>query len=115
MSTLLLPAVAVLVLPGADDGGSAGGARDATSLALTAQTSLLEQAGRYRQLEQAVARGDVAQCTPAVRLVRREDVRHGAIVIDHPHVGVEPGQACFRPAGKFRRPGEPPRPADRIN
>ena len=55
MSTLLLPAVAVLVLPGADDGGSAGGARDATSLALTAQTSLLEQAGRYRQLEQAVA------------------------------------------------------------
>ena len=55
MSTLLLPAVAVLVLPGSDDGGSAGGPLDATSLALTAQTSLLEQAGRYRQLELEVA------------------------------------------------------------
>lgn len=54
MSTLLLPAVAVLVLPGSDDGGSAGGPLDATSLALTAQSSLLEQAGRYRQLEQEV-------------------------------------------------------------
>ena len=54
MSTLLLPAVAVLALPGSDDGGSAGGPLDATSLALTAQTSLLEQAGRYRQLEQEV-------------------------------------------------------------
>ena len=35
--------------------GTAGGAHDATSLALTAQTSLLQQAGRYRQLEQEVA------------------------------------------------------------
>jgi cell wall-associated NlpC family hydrolase len=55
MSTLLLPAVVVLALPGPHDGGSAGGAHDAASLALTAQTSLLQQAGRYRQLEQQVA------------------------------------------------------------
>ena len=55
MSTLLLPAVAVLVLPGADDGGPAAAPLDVTALALTAQTSLLEQAGRYRQLEQEVA------------------------------------------------------------
>jgi cell wall-associated NlpC family hydrolase len=55
MSTLLLPAVAVLALPGSDDGGSAGGAHDAAWLALTAQTTLLRQAGHYRQLEQSVA------------------------------------------------------------
>jgi cell wall-associated NlpC family hydrolase len=55
MSTLLVPAVAVLVLPGSDDGGSSNGPLDATSLALTAQRTLLEQAGRYRQLEQEVA------------------------------------------------------------
>jgi cell wall-associated NlpC family hydrolase len=55
MSTLLLPAVAVLVLPGSDDSGSANGPLDVTTLALTAQSSLLEQAGRYRQLEQEVA------------------------------------------------------------
>ena len=54
LSTLLVPAVAVLALPGSDDGGAAGGPLDATSLALTAQTSLLEQAGQYRQLEQEV-------------------------------------------------------------
>jgi cell wall-associated NlpC family hydrolase len=54
MSTLLLPAAAALVLPGSDEGGSTNGPLDATSLALTAQSSLLEQAGRYRQLEQEV-------------------------------------------------------------
>ena len=54
MSTLLLPAVAVLVLPGSDDRGSAGGAHDPTALALAAQTTLLQQAGRYRQLEEEV-------------------------------------------------------------
>jgi cell wall-associated NlpC family hydrolase len=55
ISTLLVPAVAVLVLPRSDGGGSANGPLDVTTLALTAQSSLLEQAGRYRQLEQEVA------------------------------------------------------------
>ncbi|HLM06142.1 MAG TPA: NlpC/P60 family protein [Blastococcus sp.] len=54
MSTLLLPAVASMVLPGGQDGGQGGNPLDVTSLALTAQSSLLEQAGRYRQLEQEV-------------------------------------------------------------
>jgi cell wall-associated NlpC family hydrolase len=54
LSTLMLPAVALLAVPGTPDGGSTGGGHDATSLALTAQTRLLQQAGRYRQLEQAV-------------------------------------------------------------
>jgi cell wall-associated NlpC family hydrolase len=55
MSTLLLPAVATMVLPGADEQGK-NGASDITTLALTAQSTLLEQAGQYRQLEQEVAR-----------------------------------------------------------
>ena len=54
MSTLLLPAAAVLALPGSPGGGSAGGGHDPAALALTAQTRLLQQAGRYRQLEQEV-------------------------------------------------------------
>jgi cell wall-associated NlpC family hydrolase len=54
LSTLLLPAVAALVLPGGEDG--AGGPLDTTALALTAQSSLLQDAGRYRELEQEVAR-----------------------------------------------------------
>ena len=77
MSTLLLPAVAVLVLPGADDAGSAGGPLDATALALTAQTSLLEQAGRYRQLEQEVAaaadRAASRRATPSRPRARQVD------------------------------------------
>jgi cell wall-associated NlpC family hydrolase len=52
MSTLLLPAAVAMLLPGADDGAQDGGPRDATALALTAQHSLLQDAGRYRQLEQ---------------------------------------------------------------
>jgi peptidoglycan DL-endopeptidase CwlO len=55
LSTLLLPAAAALVLPGAG-GDGAGGPLDTTALALTAQSSLLEDAGRYRELEQEVAR-----------------------------------------------------------
>jgi len=54
LSTVLLPAVAALVLPGGDP-GQGNGPLDDTSLALTAQSSLLEDAGRYRQLEQEVA------------------------------------------------------------
>jgi cell wall-associated NlpC family hydrolase len=66
MSTLLLPALASVMLPGSDGPGR-NGATDATSLALTAQTSLLEKAGRYRQLEQEVTarRTDLARARAA--------------------------------------------------
>jgi cell wall-associated NlpC family hydrolase len=56
MSTLLLPAVAALVLPGADETGPGNGPLDTTALALTAQSSLLQDAGRYRELQHEVAR-----------------------------------------------------------
>jgi cell wall-associated NlpC family hydrolase len=56
LSTLLLPAVAVLVLPGSDQAGQDDGPTDPTALALTAQGTLLDDAGRYRELEQEVAR-----------------------------------------------------------
>jgi peptidoglycan DL-endopeptidase CwlO len=52
LSTILLPALAVLVLSGSD--GSREG-KDVTALALTARTTLLHQAGRYQQLEDLVA------------------------------------------------------------
>jgi cell wall-associated NlpC family hydrolase len=55
LSTLLLPAVAALVLPGADGTGQGNDPLDTTALALTAQSSLLQDAGRYRELEQEVA------------------------------------------------------------
>jgi cell wall-associated NlpC family hydrolase len=72
MSALLLPAAAVLAMPGTDSGGSAGGAHDAASLALTAQTSLLRQAGHYRQLEQTVAerQNDLQQARDAEQAAR---------------------------------------------
>ena len=71
MSTLLLPAVAVLALPGADDGDPPAARSTPPSLALTAQTSLLAQAGRYRQLEQEVAqRADRAAAGPRRRAGR---------------------------------------------
>ena len=54
MSTLLLPAAASLVLSGGQDPGQ-GGPADVTNLALTAQSTLLERAGEYRQLEKEVA------------------------------------------------------------
>ncbi|HEV7188280.1 MAG TPA: NlpC/P60 family protein [Blastococcus sp.] len=72
LSTLLLPAAAVLALPGTGGGGSSGGAHDAASLALTAQTSLLRQAGEYRQLEQTVAQrqNDLQQARDAEQAAR---------------------------------------------
>ena len=56
LSSLLLPAAAFLVLPGAGPDGAGDGPLDSTALALTAQSSLLEDAGRYRAIEQEVAR-----------------------------------------------------------
>lgn len=54
MSTLLLPAAAVLALPRADDPTRTGGPVDVTEVALSTQTSLRAQADRYRQLEQQI-------------------------------------------------------------
>jgi cell wall-associated NlpC family hydrolase len=59
MSSLLLPAAAALVLSGGQD-PTKDGALDVTSLALAAQSSLLERAGEYRQLEKEVARREAA-------------------------------------------------------
>jgi hypothetical protein len=57
LSAVLLPAVASLALPAAQDGAPGGGPLDVTALALTAQSSLLESAGEYRRLElEAAAR-----------------------------------------------------------
>jgi cell wall-associated NlpC family hydrolase len=53
-SAVLVPALATVALTGPRDPGG-NGSHDAAALALTAQTSLLEQAGRYRQLEHETA------------------------------------------------------------
>ncbi|TFV61684.1 UNVERIFIED_ORG: hydrolase [Bacillus sp. AZ43] len=58
MSTLLLPAAAALVLPAADGGGD--GATDTATLALAAQSTLFEDAGRYRELAHEVTRREAA-------------------------------------------------------
>ncbi|MGY2064414.1 NlpC/P60 family protein [Blastococcus sp. SYSU DS0619] len=49
-SALLIPAALALLLPGAPAPEGAGTALDPTTLALTARSSLLEQADRYQQL-----------------------------------------------------------------
>jgi cell wall-associated NlpC family hydrolase len=54
MSALLFPAVVSLVLPSPQDAHQ-DGPLDVTALALTARSSLLEDADRYRQLEQEAA------------------------------------------------------------
>lgn len=53
LSTLLIPAVVTVVLPGATT--PSGGPLDVTALALTARSSLLEAADGYRTLEQQAA------------------------------------------------------------
>ena len=82
MSTLLLPAVVVLALPGSSDRGSTGGAHDATALALTAQTRLLQQAGRYRQLEQQVTQrqADLQKARDAEQAARAQVVAQRQVV-----------------------------------
>ena len=54
LSTVLLPALASVVLSGPQEPGG-NGSSDVAGLALTAQTSLLKHADRYRQLERAAA------------------------------------------------------------
>jgi cell wall-associated NlpC family hydrolase len=66
MSALLLPALATMALTGPGDAGSRG-PQDSASLALTAQSTLLRHADRYRQLEHegARARADLATARTA--------------------------------------------------
>jgi cell wall-associated NlpC family hydrolase len=59
MSTVVLPALASLLLSG-PQGPATGGSADTTELALTAQTSLMAHADRYRQLEREVTAARVA-------------------------------------------------------
>jgi cell wall-associated NlpC family hydrolase len=74
MSTVLVPAAAVLALPGADDPTRSGGPVDVTEVALSTQTSLLAQADRYRQLEQQITerRTDLAEARDVVATVETQ-------------------------------------------
>lgn len=73
MSTLLLPALASVMLPGSDAPGHSG-AHDTASLALTAQTSLLQKADRYRQLQKDVAarRAELDQARAAEKTAKAQ-------------------------------------------
>jgi len=80
LSTLLLPAAVAMVLPGPEAPG-AKGAHDVTALALTAQSTLLESADRYRQLEAVAAerrtelqKAHVAQQTAAAQVAAERAV-----------------------------------------
>ncbi len=55
MSTLLVPVAVALALPGARDADSPAATGDVTELALSAQSSLLAQADRYRETEAQLA------------------------------------------------------------
>jgi cell wall-associated NlpC family hydrolase len=81
LSTLLLPAVAALVLPGATP-DQQNGPLDNTSLALAAQSSLLADAGRYRLLEQEAAqrRAELQQALDAEQAALAEVRVHQATV-----------------------------------
>jgi len=72
MSALAVPAVVALLLPAGSPPQAAPGPTDATSLALTAQTTLLDAAVRYRQLEQRVTqrRAELAAARTAEQKAR---------------------------------------------
>ncbi len=54
LSALLVPVAVALVVPGGQGAAERAGTADVTELALTAQSSLLAQADRYRRLEDQV-------------------------------------------------------------
>jgi hypothetical protein len=74
MSTLLLPAAAVLALPGADDSDRPSGTTDVTEVALHTQTTLLAQADRYRAIEAEVSarRADLSTARDQVQTVQAQ-------------------------------------------
>lgn len=70
LSTLLVPAIVTVVLPGATT--PAGGPLDVTALAMTARSSLLEAADGYRALERTAVhrRAQLEQARAAERAAR---------------------------------------------
>jgi peptidoglycan DL-endopeptidase CwlO len=70
LGTVLVPALVTVVLPGATT--PSGGPLDATALALTARSSMLEAADGYRALEQAAThrRGQLEQARTAEQAAR---------------------------------------------
>ncbi|WP_346621870.1 NlpC/P60 family protein [Blastococcus montanus] len=81
-SALLLPALLALVLPGAPAPEGAGPALDPTTLALTARSSLLDQADRYRRLEaDAVQRRTELENALAAERAVREQVAAQQLVV----------------------------------
>ena len=118
--------------PAPTDGRSSGGPLDATALALTAQSSLLERAGRYRQLEQEVAqrRAELQQARDAEQAARaqvarpaggrrrrrrplprqRPPQRYPVLTPERPRPRGDLRRALPAGAGRARRPGARGRP-----
>jgi cell wall-associated NlpC family hydrolase len=79
---LAVPALIALLLPAGAAPPNSGPPPDATSLALTAQTTLLDAAGRYRQMEQQVTqrRAELATTEQALQGARAADAAARAAV-----------------------------------
>jgi cell wall-associated NlpC family hydrolase/LAS superfamily LD-carboxypeptidase LdcB len=99
LSTVLLPAVASLALPGAQDGAPGSGPRDVTALALTAQSSLLESAGEYRRLEQ-----EAAERTAELQQAREAQAAASAQVAADQQVVGQTAAGLYRAAADVRYP-----------
>jgi hypothetical protein len=99
LSTVLLPAVASLALPGPPDGGQGGGPLDTTALALTAQSKLLDRAGEYRRLEQEVT----ARRTELDEARAAEQEALAQVVTEQQEVGVS-AAGLYRAAPEARFP-----------
>jgi peptidoglycan DL-endopeptidase CwlO len=99
LSTVLLPAVATLALPGPQEPGQGGGPLDVTALALTAQSSLLEQAGQYRRLEQ-----EAAQRTAELQQAREAEQAALAQVVAEQQVVGQTAAGLYRAAPDARYP-----------
>jgi peptidoglycan DL-endopeptidase CwlO len=99
LSTVLLPAVASLALPGAPDGAPGGGPLDVTALALTAQSTLLESAGEYRRLEQETA----ARTTELQQAQLAQEAALARVAADQQVVG-QTAAGLYRAAADERYP-----------
>ncbi|MGY1601106.1 NlpC/P60 family protein [Geodermatophilus sp. SYSU D00815] len=84
VGALTVPAVLAVLLPTTPTPGAAGTASDATSLALAAQATLVDAAGRYRQLEQQATqrRAELAAAESAAADARAAAAAEQAVVGD---------------------------------